>query len=233
MRMMYIISLLSLIICCNPADDIDSILVEEQESSLKYLALGDSYTIGESVEEAFRWPNILKDSLNAKGLDFQKPQIIAKTGWRTDQLMESAQQNAPDTDYDLVSLLIGVNNQYQGRSADDYKVEFEELLKFSIERAGGDSERVLVLSIPDYGCTPFGQSRAEQIGKEIDQFNLINRDISMRYNVAYVDITGISREAKGNPNLVASDNLHPSADQYLRWVEEVLTNESLILELKK
>ncbi len=194
----------------------------------KFLALGDSYTIGQSVPEEYRWPNLLQDSLEVMGIDFKEPQIIATTGWRTDQLLRAAITEATESDYGLVSLLIGVNNQFQGRSVEDYRPEFEELLQFAIARAGGDSSRVFVLSIPDYGCTPFGESRAEQIGRAVDQFNDANKEITENYGVAYFDITGISREGKYRPELVASDGLHPSGEQYILWVQEVLKNPDFI-----
>ena len=199
-----------------------------QNSSLSYLALGDSYTIGESVAEDQRWPVQLANQMKKNGINLRAPKIIATTGWRTDQLKEAI-ENASDlgAKYDLVSLLIGVNNQYQGRSVESFAPEFEELLQKSIDLAGGNVERVFVLSIPDYGKTPFGAAKEEQIGKELDAYNQVSKEICARYDVAYFDITPISREAKDDLELIAEDKLHPSGKMYKRWVdlifEDILT----------
>ena len=145
---------------------------------LKFLALGDSYTIGESVAEKDRWPVQLAAQLRAKGLNVGDPKIIATTGWRTDDLKNAIVKDNPSTDYDYVSLLIGVNNQYQGKSSAAYAPEFEELLKMAIEFAGGDRSKVFVVSIPDYGFTPFGKEKKETITKAIDEFNAVNKSIT-------------------------------------------------------
>ena len=233
MRMIHLFLSIAILFSCDPTEGEVTPMNPVEVQPETYLALGDSYTIGQSVEEKFRWPNILQDSLELRGIDYLEPQIIAKTGWRTDQLKEAAVAGAPGTGYGLVSLLIGVNNQFQGRSSSEYAVEFEDLLKFVIEKAGGRKERVIVLSIPDYGCTPFGSSRAEQIGKAIDEFNAINKEITDRYEVLYFDITPISREGKDDPSLVASDNLHPSGEQYGRWVTEVMKSSEFLENLAR
>ena len=233
MRMIHLFLSIAILFSCDPTEGEVTPMNPVEVQPETYLALGDSYTIGQSVEEKFRWPNILQDSLELRGIDYLEPQIIAKTGWRTDQLKEAAVAGAPGTGYGLVSLLIGVNNQFQGRSSSEYAVEFEDLLKFAIEKAGGRKERVIVLSIPDYGCTPFGSSRAEQIGKAIDEFNAINKEITDRYEVLYFDITPISREGKDDPSLVASDNLHPSGEQYGRWVTEVMKSSEFLENLAR
>ena len=226
--------LLSLLIfwSCNDAQPLPSNTSgKEQNTALltnKFLALGDSYTIGQSVEVKYRWPNIFQDSLAMLGIDIEEPTIIARSGWRTDALLSAALTEVTESDYGLVSLLIGVNNQYQGRSVEDYRPEFEELLRFAIARVGGDKSRVFVLSIPDYGCTPFGSSRADEIAIEIDAFNNANKEITENLGVAYFDITPASRLAKQNPELVASDGLHPSGEQYILWVREVLKNSEFI-----
>lgn len=187
---------------------------------LRFLALGDSYTIGESVPQDKRWPVQLTDVLNQQGFTMAPPQIIAKTGWRTDELMEAIQENKTiNARYDLVSLLIGVNNQYQGKDITVYEEEFEMLLTTAIELAGEDPGNVFVVSIPDYGKTPFGASKEAQIAKEIDTYNSINLAIAKKYGVSYVDITPFSREAKERKELVADDNLHPSGLMYTGWVE--------------
>jgi lysophospholipase L1-like esterase len=188
----------------------------------KYLALGDSYTIGESVSEAERWPNQLRDSLNKKGYSISKPTIIATTGWRTDNLKNAMNIAQLKPEYDLVSLLIGVNNQYQGKSSDQYAIEFEDLLKTAIHLANGRKENVFVVSIPDYGYTPFGKPKQEAITKAINQFNEINARITYKYKVQYFNITEISRDGLTEPSLVAGDGLHPSGKMYAQWVELIV-----------
>lgn len=188
----------------------------------KYLALGDSYTIGESVSEAERWPNQLRDSLNKKGYAIGKPTIIATTGWRTDNLKNAMNIAQLKPEYDLVSLLIGVNNQYQGKSSDQYAIEFEDLLKTAIHLAKGRKENVFVVSIPDYGFTPFGKPKKEAITKAIDLFNEINARITYKYKVQYFNITEISRDGLADPSLVAGDGLHPSGKMYAQWVELIV-----------
>ncbi len=191
------------------------------KDSLRYLALGDSYTIGTSVDVAERFPMQLVKALQQKGLKIQKPKIIARVGWSTDQLSAAMdRENLTGTNWDLVTLLIGVNNQYRGGSLEQYKLEFENLLKRAIELAGKDKKKVIVLSIPDYGVTPFGQRyQAGRISREIDEFNAANKRISENYGVAYCDITPISREALKEKDLIAEDLLHPSGKMYGRWVE--------------
>ena len=187
---------------------------------MKYLALGDSYTIGESVPENDRWPN----QLAARLADVHHPfatRIIATTGWRTDNLMNAIAIARLQEEYDLVSLLIGVNNQYQGRSVDQYAPEFEELLKTAIRLAKGKRENVFVVSIPDYGFTPFGQKKQAGISAAIDQFNDVNKKISADYHVKYIGITDISRQGITDPSLVAGDGLHPSGKMYALWVQRI------------
>ena len=195
-----------------------------QPNSLSYLALGDSYTIGESVNESERWPNQLADALTKKGVAVSQPKIIATTGWRTDNLKEAIIKADLKNNYDLVSLLIGVNNQYQGKPADQYAVEFEDLLKTAIQLAKGKPTNVFVVSIPDYGYTPFGLAKKETISKQLDEFNAINKKISKKYKVAYYNITDISRKGIEEPSLVADDKLHPSGKMYTLWTERILEN---------
>lgn len=191
-----------------------------QTESLTFLSLGDSYTIGESVEESGRWPVQLAASLRRRGIAIADPLMIARTGWTTDELNNAIDERNPRGPFSLVSLLIGVNNQYRGRTADAYRPEFKALLQRAIEFAGGDSSRVIVVSIPDWGVMPFAEGRdRRRIAQEIDQFNAVNWEESVRAGVQYVDITPISREAARMPELVAADGLHPSARQYTFWVE--------------
>lgn len=185
-----------------------------------YLALGDSYTIGESVEISERWPVQLVKSLNDQGIEMEQPKIIATTGWRTDDLQKgiAADQKLLPS-YDLVSLLIGVNNQYQGKPIGQYKKEFEELINTAIKFAGNNPKKVFVVSIPDYGQTPFGAAKEKQIAKELDEYNRIAKHIALSYGIPFFNITPISREAKERPELVAKDKLHPSGKMYSEWVE--------------
>ncbi|MEP3387591.1 MAG: SGNH/GDSL hydrolase family protein [Reichenbachiella sp.] len=186
----------------------------------KYLALGDSYTIGEAVAPDERWPHILQGRLVGDGLKVELPKIIATTGWTTDELQAAIDKEKPSSDYDLVSLLIGVNNQYRGYPIDQYKKEFESLLQQAIVFAKGKSERTFVLSIPDYGVTPFAASKdPAKIGKELDDYNAIAKMICEQYQVAFVDITPGSRRAAKEPALVAEDGLHPSGKMYKEWVD--------------
>lgn len=195
-----------------------------QPNSLSYLALGDSYTIGESVNESERWPNQLAQALIKKGVTVSQPKIIATTGWRTDNLKDAIIKADLKNNYDLVSLLIGVNNQYQGKPADQYAVEFEDLLKTAIQLAKGKPTNVFVVSIPDYGYTPFGLAKKEAISKQLDEFNAINKKISKKYKVVYYNITDISRKGLEEPSLVAPDKLHPSGKMYTLWTERILEN---------
>lgn len=185
-----------------------------------YLALGDSYTIGESVEASGRWPVQLAALLSSGAHPLDAPVIVAKTGWTTDELSAAMDDAKLEPPYGLVSLLIGVNNQYRGRPLEEYEQQFSALLTRAIALAGDRPGRVLVLSIPDWGTTPFAEGRVRrQIAMEIDAFNAAAREECERRGVAYVDITGISRERK---ELVAGDGLHPSAEQYALWAEAAL-----------
>lgn len=181
----------------------------------RYLALGDSYTIGESVAAEERFPVQL-----AKQLNLGEPQIIARTGWTTDELNAAIDAADPKGPYDLVTLLIGVNNQYRGRSADEYRTQFVGLLQRAIGFAGGNAQHVIVVSIPDWGVTPFAEGRDRaKIAREIDQFNAINREEAQRAGAKWVDITPISR--RNDASLVAGDGLHPSGSQYSEWVKVI------------
>lgn len=200
------------------------------EDNIKFLALGDSYTIGESVVATDRWPAQLMDSLSARGLEFVESKIIATTGWRTDNLKEAIRHAKLKPEYSLVSLLIGVNNFYQGRSVESYKPEFEELLQTAIKLAGGVKSRVFVVSIPDYGYTPFGKNNQAAISKGIDVFNEANELIAKKMGVKYFNITDISRKGLVEPDLVAFDGLHPSAKMYAEWVERILSDVVLKYE---
>jgi lysophospholipase L1-like esterase len=190
---------------------------------MRFLALGDSYTIGESVAAAERWPVQLAARMRAAGVAMENPLIIATTGWTTDELADAIARRKPEGPFALVSLLIGVNNQYRGRGLDEYRTEFAALLEQAIAFAGGEPQRVLVLSIPDWGVTPFAANRhTERVASEIDAFNAVNAQESARLGARYVDITPISRQAAADPALLAADGLHPSGKMYTAWVEVAL-----------
>ena len=190
--------------------------------SLNYLALGDSYTIGTDVQPDQSYPVQLISAMNAAGLSTPNPTIIAADGWTTDVLIRViTNTNITGNKYQLVTLLIGVNDQFVGSTHDHYRANFIQLLHTAINFAGGDSTRVFVLSIPDYGVTPFGQGRDNVIGPQIDAFNAINKQESANAGVNYLDITGISREATTDTSLIAGDGLHPSYKMYKLWIEQL------------
>lgn len=201
----------------------------QNNHQLSYLALGDSYTIGESVDESLRWPIQLRDSLIKKGFQLAEPRIIAKTGWRTDEMLEAAKKQVQKDSFDIVSLLIGVNNEYQGRSPESFVAEFENCLQFAINHSKRGKEGVFVLSIPDYGYTPFGQENQERITRRLNKYNEVCRMISEKHGVMFISITDISREVPENEDLVAKDDLHPSGMQYALWVERSLESVIQIL----
>lgn len=193
--------------------------------SYTYLALGDSYTIGEGVAEEDRWPARLAALLRDEGIALADPRIIATTGWTTDELASAMDAAEPLGEWDFVSLLIGVNNQYRGRDVDDYVGEFATLLQRAIALAGGRAGRVLVLSIPDWGATAFARDSGRdlvQVAAELDAYNEAAKEICASLGVAFVDITGISRDRGDAPGMLAADGLHPSAAMHARWVEAVL-----------
>ncbi len=189
-----------------------------QKTNYSYLALGDSYTIGEKVEEKDNFPNQTVSILNESKKRFNDPTIIAKTGWTTDELQGKLAEVRLAIPFDIVTLLIGVNNQYRGRSVEDYVVQFEQLLQQAVGYAGGKTNHVIVLSIPDWGVTPFAADRdRKKIAEEIDLFNSTNKKIAEQYQVYYIDITSYTREAANDTSLVAEDGLHPSGKDYKRW----------------
>lgn len=194
----------------------------------RYLALGDSYTIGESVHAHERFPSQLVEELRARGIAVADAVIVARTGWTTDELWNALELREPQGTYELVTLLIGVNNQYRGRGVENYRPEFVKLLQCAIAYAGNDASRVIVVSIPDWGVTPFGRGR-KQVGPEIDAFNAVNRAESLRLGAHYVDITPMSREALRDAALIANDGLHPSGKMYAAWVEMLLPLAEKIL----
>ena len=197
---------------------------EEKEApkpaiTVKYLALGDSYTIGQGVEENERWPNQLSAQLESNGIDVQKTQIIAQTGWKTSDLLNGIADSTLN-DYDLISLLIGVNNQFWSQPFDVFQTEFDSLVNIAIEAVG--KERIFIVSIPDYGVTPFGSSNSENIANDIDMYNGYISERCAEEGFPFINVTDISRQLGDSDGALAADNLHPSGYQYSLWVNEML-----------
>ncbi|MDC6391113.1 SGNH/GDSL hydrolase family protein [Maribacter sp. PR1] len=223
-----IIVLIVLFLNCTTNDN-DTILNQpeeknqEEKKDFSYLALGDSYTIGESVISQNSFPVQLSKRLESE-LDIDvETRIIAKTGWRTDDLKNAITNTRIDIPQDLVTLLIGVNNQYQNKPFEQYEKEFPELLQTALGFVNGNTEEVLVISIPDYAFTPFGQTRdVDKISTEIDQYNEFAKSIADKYNITFVEITDITRLGLEQPQLVANDGLHPSGEAYGKFVDLIL-----------
>lgn len=214
--------------CENNNDQIllidDAIPINETNpKEFKLLSLGDSYTIGQSVCETCRFPEQLKDSLLPKvekDTTFSL-QVIARTGWTTSNLINAINNENISSDFDLVTLLIGVNNQYQNKEFSIYEKEFPELVSTAIKAANNNKNNVIVVSIPDYAFTPFGRGNTT-ISKEIDTYNAFAKNYCTQNNISYVNITDITRKGLANRNLVASDGLHPSELAYTKFVERLL-----------
>lgn len=204
----------------NPADTSkpkDTVTIKPPVGK-RYLALGDSYTIGQSVLENEKYPRQLQDSLNKYGITINDLNIIARTGWTTADLLNAVQSNPPTGNYDLVTLLIGVNNQYQGLSISQYSTEFTNLIDKCKQYAGNDKNKVVVISIPDYSVVPFAKySDTVKIRTELEAFNKVNKDITTQNGIKYTDVFALSQEARFNKTLVASDSLHFSGLEYGKW----------------
>lgn len=204
-----------------------------QSGIINYLALGDSYTIGQSVCESCRFPEQLKKSLkNLNQENNFSVEIIARTGWTTTNLINAIEQQKPTNNYDLVTLLIGVNNQYQGINFTVYEKEFPELVTKAISFAKGDKTKLIVVSIPDYAYTPFGQSYGNpaSISTEIDHYNAFAKSYCQKNGILFIDITDITRNGLNNPKLVANDGLHPSETAYALFTERLLPKAVAILK---
>lgn len=190
--------------------------------TIRYLALGDSYTIGEGVDTSGRWPVQLAEKIRQAGVGIKEVRIVARTGWTTDELMAGMDQADLQGPYDLVTLLVGVNNQYRGHDIDEFRIQLTSLLERARELAGGRAERVTVVSIPDWGVTPFARTRnPDRISREIDAFNVVKRTETRLAGSHFVDITPLSRKAANDSALLASDGLHPSAEMYTLWTERI------------
>ena len=195
-----------------------------QKNAYTYLAIGDSYTIGEKVKPEENFPNQAVDILREQGLDFKKPVIVAKTGWTTDELQAGIKKTKLEQHYDFVTLLIGVNNQYRQQPVAGYTPQFEALLKRALRYTRNNPHRVIVLSIPDWGVTPFAEGRDSlQIATQIDEYNAANKLIAEKYNVHYINITPGTRQAPEDKQLLAEDGLHPSGKEYKRWATALAT----------
>ena len=192
---------------------------------MKYLALGDSYTVGEGVPAEGRWAAVMARGLRAEGIELGDPRVIAKTGWTTDDLCAAIDSEEPLGRFDFVTLLIGVNNQYRGRSVAEYRGEFGELLRRAVGFAGGDPGRVLVLSIPDWGVTPFAAEQGREVAEvaaAIDAFNREAGTVANRHGVPFVDITAASREFGARDDMLVADRLHPSSAMHALWAGAIL-----------
>ena len=204
----------------------------ESPDPVRILALGDSYTIGESVAESGRWPVQFANLLRARGLTVEGPRIIARTGWTTTEMLQAVESADLTPPYELVTLLIGVNDQFRGLSLEGYRENFATALDRAIELAGGDRNRVIVLSIPDYAVTPFARAFGlTGIGPIIDAFNGANFSITEAAGVHYVNVTPISRKAATDPTLIAFDGLHPSASMYAEWSRLALLKTEAVFNL--
>ena len=224
-----LVLILILFCSCNTPDDDNAIPEKEPESpkiqaDFSYLALGDSYTVGQSVSYNESFPIQLVTRLEERLEKIIAPTIIAATGWRTDNLLNAIPANANNSPYDIVTLLIGVNNQYQNSPFSKYKNEFPALLKNAIELAGNDPDKVLVISIPDYAYTPFSENAdREKISNEIDRYNSFARTKTREKGAVFIGITDITREGLKDPELVASDGLHPSGEAYKKFVDRIFS----------
>lgn len=207
----------------NPDEEDDDAIVTENQNTFKILGLGDSYTIGQSVCDTCKFPVQLKDSLinNFNSDNEFELKVIATTGWTTTNLIGAIDRENINNDYNLVTLLIGVNNQYQKKPFSIYESEFPQLVNTAISKGKGDKKNVIVVSIPDYAYTPFGNGNTN-ISTEIDRYNSFAEDYCTKNNITYISITDITRMGLNNPELVASDGLHPSKLAYTKFVERIL-----------
>lgn len=223
-----VLALMLTFVSCS--DNTSELIVEETtqepmeeevlEVTYSYLALGDSYTIGQGVEESSQYARQLQRRLISDEIIIDSVKVIAQTGWTTRNLITAIAQEDPGQ-FDLVSLLIGVNNQYRGQAFSVFEEEFIELLDTSISLAVEGKNKVFVISIPDYGVTPFGANNAEQIAEELDAYNEYMKEICAEREIPFVDITELSRMLGDGNGALATDNLHPSGYQYGKWLEEI------------
>lgn len=224
MKFLTVLFSFCLLLGCNKKTEQAIIDMPQNGTALTYLALGDSYTIGEAVPQQESFPFQLVTQLKTNNITVAKPKVIAKTGWTTDELQTAIKAENITQSYDLVTLLIGVNNQYRSYSLDTYRKEFKELLNTAISFAGKNKKRVFVVSIPDWGVTPFGKNSGrniQTIASEIDAFNAIKKEETLAAGVSYTEITLASRNAATDLSLVAKDGLHPSGKMYAEWAAKI------------
>ena len=204
----------------------DALIVEDnlntpRESPYSFIALGDSYTIGEGVNEDERWPNQFVDVAYENGVDFDQPIIIAETGWKTYDLLNAINQTNFTKKYDYISLLIGVNNQFNSRPIDEFEEDLNKLMD-EMKRIKKNDGSIIIISIPDWGYTPFGESSdMSDISEQINLFNSSLRKFATTNGLKYVDVTEISRRGINEPDLITNDNLHPSGIMYLEWAKKI------------
>lgn len=226
MRINWIFSLVFIVlVSCktnNPVSNESKASAEAYNGPKKYLALGDSYTIGESVDPNENFPMQIQRQLKEDGVELSETKIIAKTGWRTDNLLAAIDTTSLNPPYDLITLLIGVNNQYQGRNLDQLSKEYRELIDKAISLSRNGKDGLVLISIPDYSVSPFGKKKDPQkIRKEIETYNYMEEKIAEEYGLQFYNITPISREASSNETLLAEDGLHPSSIMYRRWLKVI------------
>ena len=204
----------------------DTLILEDnpnsqRESPYSFIALGDSYTIGEGVNEDERWPNQFVDVAYENGVDFDQPMIIAETGWKTYDLLNAINQTNFSKKYDYISLLIGVNNQFNSRPIDEFEEDLNKLMD-EMKRIKKNDGSIIIISIPDWGYTPFGESSdMSDISEQINLFNSSLRKFASTNGLKYVDVTEISRRGINEPDLITNDNLHPSGTMYLEWAKKI------------
>ena len=228
-RHLFFSAFISLFAACNKKTS--SPVVITPPNTKTYLALGASYTIGQSVSASERFPAQTVSILRQQGIALADPVYIAQTGWTTVNLQNAITTQNPPSTYDVVSLLIGVNDQFQGMDTAGYAIRFTQLIEKSIQLAKGNKSNVFVLSIPDYSVTPFVSSgNKAKVRMEVEWFNTINKRITLANGVSYTDITPSSREAETNPALIASDNLHPSGQEYKKWAEMLAPKITAVLQ---
>jgi len=222
LRHFYFVGISLFFVCCSQSGSNTPAL---EPQNFKILSLGDSYTFGQSVCETCGFPEQLKDSLASyyREVDTFQVDVIAQTGWNTSQLLSGIASEEPSNDYDIVTLLIGVNNQFQGRPFSVYETDFPELVNQAITFAKGDKDRVIIISIPDYAQTPFGMAFDDgNLSEEIDMYNDFAESVANDMQITYVYVTDISRTIIDNPDLIASDGLHPSELAYSLYVERLI-----------
>lgn len=220
MRILFFAWTLLLFLAC-AKDGEGTQALEPKLKTYRYLALGDSYTIGTAIGEEMAYPVLLVDSLNGQVSDSIAYKVIAQNGWTTADLLNGIKSAEPDSSFDVVTVLIGVNNQYQGLSISEYRREFLDLLNRAVSFAQGEKERVLVVSIPDWGVSPAGAWNRSQIAAEINAFNFAQKQVCDSLSIDFIDITSLSRTALSNSKYIASDGLHFSAKMHQLWMRAI------------